>query len=512
MKPDVASCALPPAVSTQPTKKRKRDADNADRVRREDDEENDDTFDPGDESDFELDLDSEENIGLDTATGFDDPGDDDELLGDEGDEDEHWSTDSEEAGDLPGAEADMPGEEYGWLGDDEPADDDESFDAELGDDEDETRDDGGAEGLEDDSELDDLNLSELPELDADAEEEAGQAPGEGFDELGGLALLDEPSIEIGPGEVWKLLPSNAVRVTRITGATGVANALTVQGSTLFLASDALYRLTSGRDALERLPLSPAQPSTLAIADHEGQPALAVVAGGRVYVSRDLGESFSALDTPGVTQLGYTHSVGGLRLWWRTSRSALGGDWLKGSPLPPELESEVLGFSADGKRSVAVLCRLKGRLQLIYSGDAGKRFARHAVPAFAGEPGVTLQVCAGAVLLTNGEEVRCTWLPENFEPVAAQVRAPAALSDEEDEPFIYACVRRSDEWLVIRRSARVTRSAPLVLAALDKTLFGEQHMPLQLAVGYTEGGAVTVYVAGRDALVQIEASLDSEELA
>jgi hypothetical protein len=501
-------------VSTQTSKKRKREPDPAERIRREQDlDDADEAFDPGDESDFGLGLgDDAENIGLDTSTGFDDASEDleDSDNGSEvGEDEDGWSADSEEASELADDSAELlPDEEYGWLGDDAPADDDETFDPDIDDDESDGGDDGGAEGLEDDTELDDLDLGELPELDADADDDSGPTVGEGFDELGGLALIDEPSIEVAPGELWKVLPARAVRITRIEAPSAPITRLGAHGQSLFVCADVLYQLPASASELTRPSLSAAAPQALALAEYEGVLHVAVVVSGHVHVSRDGGKRFETLDTPAVSQVHYTRSASGLRLWWRTSRGTLGGDWTTGSGLPSDLESEVLNFAADGKRSVAVLCRQRGRSQLVFSGDAGKRFARHPVPALAAEPSASLHVCSGAVLIATPTEARCAWLPEAFTPVALLARGPAALSEEEDEPFVYACVQRGEEWLVIRRAARAARAAPLVVAVLGKELVRE---PQHLAVGYAEGGAVSVYVAGQDTLVRIDASLDSEEL-
>jgi hypothetical protein len=499
-------------VSTQTSKKRKREPDPAERVPRDQDlDDADESFDPGDDSDFGLGLgDDAENIGLDTSTGFDESGDDLDEDEAEEEDDEGWSSESEEASEFGDDAGDsLPDEESGWLGDDEAAaDDDESFDPDIDDDESATGDDGGAEGLEDDTELDDLDLGELPELDADAEDDAGPTIGENFDELGGLALIDEPSIEVAPGELWKVLPARAVRITRIVVPSAPITRVSAHGTNAFVCADALYQLPASASELVRLPLSAAGLQCLALAEYEGVLHLAAVASGHVHVSRDAGRSFEALDTPAVAQAYYTGSASGLRLWWRTTRGTLGGDWTSGSGLPSEIEGEVLNFATDGKRSVAALCRQRGRSQLVFSGDAGKRFARHPVPALASEPSASLQVCGGALLLATQTEVRSAWLPEAFSPVALLARAPAALSEEEDEPFIYACVQRGEEWLVIRRVARAARAAPLVIAALGKDMVRE---PQYLAVGYAEGGAVSVYVAGQDTLVRIDASLDSEEL-
>lgn len=499
------SCAAA-VVGTPVTKKRKRD---------ESQDDVDEAFDPGDDSDLGLGPDSDENaesIGLDTSTGFEENGDDFELAENDEDEDERWSSDSEEANDLVDTEGDQfPGEEYGWIGDDEPSDDDESFDAGIGDEEAETRDDGGAEGVEDDSELDDINLSDLPALDSDGDDDVGQANGDGqeLDELGGMNLIDEPSIEIATGELWKMLPARAVRVTQIVAPAAPMTRLITQRQTLYVCADKLYRLAAGEDTLQTLPLSAATPQHVAVGEYEGDEQLAVLVGGRLHVSRDAGQTFELLDVAGITQASYTRSASGLRLWWRTTRGTLGGDWTAGPALPSELDADVLAFHADGKRSLAVLAKQRGRTVLLYSGDAGKRFARHPVPAAAltADLALSFQTCAGAVLLVTGDEVRCAWLPESFAPVAMLARAPAALSEEEDEPFVYACVPRGDEWLVIRRAARAVRAAPLVLCALGKDVL---RQPQQLAVGYAEGGAVSIYVAAQDVLLRIDASLDSEE--
>jgi hypothetical protein len=258
-----------------------------------------------------------------------------------------------------------------------------------------------------------------------------------------------------------------------------------------------------------MPLAAAAPHAPALAEHDGVLYLAVIAAGRVHTWRDDSQTFEQRDTPGVAQAFYTRSSAGLKLWWRTTRGGLGTDGARGSALPGELDAEVLAFHADGKRSLAALCRHRGRLQLLCSSDAGKRFARQPVPALPAEARPSVEVCLGAVLLGADTDVRCAWLPEAFEPVASLARAPAALSDEEDEAYVYACARRGDEWLLIRRAARASRVAPLVLAVLGKELIRE---PEQLAVGYAEGGALSLYVSGQDTLLRIDASLDSEELA
>src|SRR5688572_16119122 len=80
----------------------------------------DENWDPDDDSDLELEQDDDEQVGLDTDTGFDDG---EELELDDSGEDERWTVDSEAAEELPGADAEViSGEEYGWIGEDDTQD------------------------------------------------------------------------------------------------------------------------------------------------------------------------------------------------------------------------------------------------------------------------------------------------------------------------------------------------------------------------------------------------------
>lgn len=496
------------SVSTHTPKKRKRESDAAERARRRDDDA-DESFDPGDDSDLGLDsADDDANVGLDTSLGFEDASDDLELP--EDGEDERWSTDSEEVGDLPGADEEMfGGEEYGWLGDDEPADD-EAFDPGLVDSDVESREDGGAEGIDDEAELDEIDLGELPDIDADVEEDAAPASGEAIEELAGLSLIDEPSIEIASGETWKIVPSRSVRISKIAGLKAAPRAIAALGPNLYVCADGLYQLSTDAGELRSLQLPAAAPSALALAEDETGLQLAVVSAGRIFTSIDGGQNFAPVDgASGVSQVFYTRSATGLRLWWRSVRGVLGASGTKTSPLPDELEGEVLKLHSDGKRNLAALLRRNGRLLLLWSGDAGRRFARQPAPPMAANPELTLQVCRGAVLLADPTTTRCAFLPQTFEPVATLATIPAALSDEEDEPFVYACVRRADEWLIVRRAARAQGVGPMVVAVLDSGLIAQ---PRLLAASYADAGAVNVYVASDTALLRIEVSLDGEELA
>ena len=500
----MASRSASASVSSELKKKRVRDSNKP--ARRDDDA--DDAFDPGDDSDLGLDTEDEDSgVGLDTALGFDEA--DDLELPDDG-EDQRWSVDSEEVGDLPGTDSDLfGGEEYGWLGEDDSPVDDESFDADLEEDELESRDDGGAEGLEDDSELDDLDLGDLPAMDADVEEDSAAVSGEALEDLVGLSLVDEPSIEIASGELWKLVPARSVRITELRELQGPVQALCASGGAMFIAAAGLYRMSADGE-LKRLPLPAAAPSALAACEHEGVTHLAVVAGGRVFVSRDGGSTFDQAEIgSGVAQVAFTRSASGPRLWWRFARGGLGAARDQAGALPAELEGEVSALRGDGKRSLAVLLRRSGRLQLMASSDAGRRFARVVPPPMAADPHSELHVCRDAVLFADERDARCALVANAFEPVATRACAPAALSDEDDEAFAYACVARADELLIVRRAARAHGAAPLVVAVIERARI---LAPQLMAASYSEGGAVSVYLASDTTLLRVEVSLDGEELA
>jgi hypothetical protein len=85
--------------------------------------------------------------------------------------------------------------------------------------------------------------------------------------------------------------------------------------------------------------------------------------------------------------------------------------------------------------------------------------------------------------------------------------PAALLNEDDETFAYACAARDDQCLIVRASLRGA-AQPMVIATLLRERVGE---PRQLAAAYAEGGFVTLHVATDQALLRIEVSLDGDDL-
>ena len=469
------------------------------------DTELDDSGATDDESDIDLTgLDDEEEVGLDTSTGFEDA--DDFELPDDG-EDERWSNDTEEVGDLPGADADLfQGDEYGWIGDDEPSDDDEAFDSELDDGLSETTDDGGAEGLDDDSELDDLDIGELPDLDADSEEDASGAGIDAFEELAAAAIVDERTLEIVPGQPWRVLSPSATRVT-VLGALsrGGLRSLEARGPRMVGCGEQLTCFDLDQAVLRALPLPAADVTRLAVTEHEGALYVALIADGQIWLSQHGGADFALLSLPAVaTHAAFTRAaLMEPRLWW----SSAAGELYCGESVQ-ELTGEVRALHGDGSRCLLALVKQAGKLELAVSSDAGKTFTLHPAPGEL-EEGSRLWVARGGWLVDGAAGVRCGALGQVFEPFAAANAVAPALSEEEGEAYAYACLRFDDDWKIVRRPARTGAGAPVVLATYSASTAGE---PRQLAVGYAEGGFLTMYVATDSALLRVDVSLDGEDLA
>lgn len=470
----------------------------------------DENWNPEDDSDLGLDEEDEEQVGLDTDTGFEEGEGDYEL--DESGEEERWTTDSESSEELPGTEVEVlseEGEEYGWTGDDEPAEEpDDDLDADF-EDSLPNLDDGGAEGVEDDTDLEDIELGALPELDTGAEEE-GEAFGiENIEELTGVSLAEEPTLDVmAAGQSWKLLRASAVRITRIASLTGAPTAMAAGGAHVALCVPDGWYLAS-KAGLERLP-TPATPGHgLALTEFEGRLFVALAAGDGLYLSRDGGRSFERLrETDRLLQVGLTQAAGKLRIWGRNQRGALlVSDDLGRSFGAPRLEGHVLTFGADGDRRVYVLVKRGSRTLLGSSNDAGRRWS-WADAADAGQvPEPSLIAGRGAALVAGPGSVLHALAGQPPRVVAPLLHAPAALLDEDDESSVYACVTR-DEQTLIARSVTRGQAHPLLLTALPH----EQHgVPRRLCAAFADGGFVTLHVATDQALLRIEASLDGDVL-
>lgn len=469
----------------------------------------DENWDPDDDSDLELDEDDEEEVGLDNDTGFEEAGDELEL--DDAGEDERWTVDSEPSEELPGADAEViSGEEYGWIGgDDEPADSDDDLESDLDDEPLVSLDDGGAEGVEDDTDLDDFELGQLPELDSASEEEPEGFGTENIEELAGVNLVDEPTLELVSGHPWKQLPARATQVTRVASLPGPALALAAIGKTVVVsAGDGFFR-SSAHGGLSRLPVDAAPGRSVALADHDGRLAFALASPAGLFVSLDGGRSFERQrETDPPVQVALTESGGLLKLWARSAKGQLAvSDDAGKSFSPVRLEGSLLSFAADRERRLNALVKRGSRVALGSSSDAGRRWSWVDVAEGVHDPALQLLPGRGvSVLATTGRlsHVATGQAPSLLAPLLS---APAALTDEDDETFVYACVPQDDQTLIIRTAVR-SAAQPTVVTSLARDKVGE---PRCLSAAYAEGGFVTLHVATDQALLRIEASLDGDDL-
>jgi hypothetical protein len=446
----------------------------------------DDAWSPDDDDAADLGLGAEdpEEIGLDTATGFE-GAEDDEDLDAEG-EGVSWTADSEDADDLPDTDTELgQGEEYGWLGDDEGPADDELFDPELGGDETPlSSDDGGAEGLDDDADFDALDVSTLPAIDADADDPEGSASTEAFDDLASEILSEEPTLELANGASYKRVADKALRIARSAlpdGAWGVTSiALCDDGRQLAIALGTQGALFVGSSADARFERAPGLCGRAGVAwlRGEGGPTLfCLELGGGLVTARERGKRVCPVATPGAVEC----------------------------------------LLSDGTR-VFVRTQAEGDAPRFWQAASG---GKRLVPSTLPELPVAAELLAAsrATLLFARDEARVMCALREAEPreLSALARPPACLVDEDDEVFAYVCLHEPEAAAAQRRLvlARVpvrntagAASQPLVIAALPGADIGQ---PRALAASCAEG-LVTLYLVTDTELVRIDASLDGEALA
>jgi hypothetical protein len=474
----------------------------------------DENFDPDDDSDLELDGDEDEVVGLDNDTGFEDAGDDLELDdgGKDEDEDERWTLDSEPSEDeLPGADdADLiSGEEYGWISDDEPSDDDDDLDVDLDEDALPSLDDGGAEGVEDDTDLDDLELGVLPDLDTAAEEEAEGFVTENIEEFAGVILADEPTLELVPGQQWKQLTARAAQVTRGASLPAPPLAFAVTGTTVAVsAGDGWFR-SSPRGGLARLPVDAPPGRSVALAEHEGRLVFALASPAGLFVSLDGGRSFEQQrenDPP--AQVALTQAGGALKIWARSQKGQLSVSEDAGKSFTAaRLEGNLLAFATDGERRFCALVKRASRIVLGSSSDSGRRWNWVDAADSGNDASPQLLPGRGVSVIATRERVSYVQTGQPLRALAPLLQAPAALVDEDDETFVYACVPHEDQTLIVRTALR-SGAQPMIVTSLARDRIGE---PRFLSAAYAEGGFVTLSVATDQALLRIEASLDGDDL-
>jgi hypothetical protein len=470
----------------------------------------DENFDPDDDSDLGLDgADDEDDVGSDTDFGFEDSGDDLEL--DDAGEGERWTLDSEPSDEeLPGAEAEViSGEEYGYLGDDETSEGDDDLDADLDEDALPNLDDGGAEGVEDETDLDDLELGSLPDLDTAAEEEAEGFVTENIEELSGVSLADEATLELVPGQPWKQLAAQAALVTRGASLPGPALAFAVRGNTILVsAGDGWFR-SSPRGGLSRLPVDAPPGRSLALADYEGRLVFVLASPAGLFVSLDGGRSFEQhRDTDPPVQVALTDSGGVLKIWARNQKGQLSvSDDAGKNFTAARLDGSVIAFASDGDRRLSALVKRANRIVLGSSSDTGRRWSWVDAADSGVDPSVQLLPGRGVSVMAVRDRVSHLQTGSQPRVLAPLLSAPAALLDEDDETFVYACVPHEDQTLIVRTALR-SGAQSMVITSLPREKVGE---PRFLSAAYSEGGFVTLNVATDQALLRVEVSLDGDDL-
>lgn len=257
-------------------------------------------FAPDDDEDLQLGTSGTDTVGLDDDVGLDEPLDAElSLLGTD---DACWTEDTEAAGEIEGAEDELPAAsaEYGWTDDSEPSAGDELEADELGAELRESAEDAGDEGLGDDDDLGEA--MELPPLrsgaSSDGDEEGVDVPP--FDDE---SLPDEGRVEVLDGVSWSALPEDQVRLERAPARPLEPPARRLNladGRSLSITSDGLLCAgTEGDPAEQKLP---EVGEALCLAT-DGVRRVAVLARepsgeARLSLSLDRGRSFTRLPLPG----------------------------------------------------------------------------------------------------------------------------------------------------------------------------------------------------------------------
>jgi hypothetical protein len=274
------------------------------------------------------------------------------------------------------------------------------------------------------------------------------------------------------------------------------------------AGDGFFR-SSPRGGLSRLPVDAPAGRSIALAEFEGRLVLALASPAGLFVSLDGGRSFERQrenDPP--TQVALTESGGVLKLWARSAKGQLSvSDDAGKSFAAVRLEGALMSFGTDGERRLSALVKRGSRYALGSSNDAGRRWGWIDAAESGNDPALQLLPGRGvSVLATNGRLMHVA-TGQAARLLAPLLSAPAALADEDDETFAYACVPQEDQTLIVRTAVR-GGAQPMVVTSLARDKVGE---PRFLSAAYAEGGFVTLFVATDQALLRIEASLDGDDL-
>jgi hypothetical protein len=437
-----------------------------------------DPFEPDAEDDG---AEESEDVGLDAATGIDEPLDADFEL-QQGDEGASLLQDSEAAEDLATGEDDVGGggEEYGYTEESEPLNDEGLYEGAIViSDEGSALEDRGEEGFGDDTAGSVLDLEALPPLDSDPETEGElDEPAEGAVPISLPPRASEPpqrpsqptitGVRLGNARVRVEVLQRSGRPLRMlcaAGGTGIAwdGTLLTAGPSdprpdrRYAGSEAIGGLAA-LDTGKRLEIALITPEALLVSSDGGRTCRARTD----WPDRVPASSVALLRSP----------RGGVRL-------------IAAAPIRSETNEPLLALSMDG----------------------GETFETMPAPVDALERVQDVQIAGlSAACGRRAPEPRVLWThtdSEVWHEVVPDASCPMRLIEERHGSVIYSVVPRGD------RAAIVRRELPESAAAAGSSARGEliAELPrdigavLQLAAGH-QGGITTLHVGTERAWLRI----------
>jgi hypothetical protein len=238
-------------------------------------------------------------------------------------------------------------------------------------------------------------------------------------------------------------------------------------------------------------------------------AFALASPAGLFVSLDGGRSFELhreSDPP--VQVALTECGGALKVWARNQKGQLSVSEDAGKSFSAaRLEGNLLAFATDGERRFCALAKRANRIVLGSSSDSGRRWSWVDAADSGNDPSPLLLPGRGVSAIATPGRVSYVQTGQQMRVLAPLLSAPAALVDEDDETFVYACVPHEDQTLIVRTALR-SGAQSMVVTSLAHDRVGE---PRFVSAAYAEGGFVTLNVATDQALLRIEASLDGDDL-
>jgi hypothetical protein len=461
------------------------------------------------EADVETDEDEgDEDVGLDTESGMDDPVDADfELSGEEG---TNLLKDSEAAEDLATGEDEISGgdgDEYGYTEDSEPLNDEGLYDgAILIADEASALEDRGEEGFGDDGIGGEMDLDALPPLDAGEEGELDEIAIRPSERPSSPPRASQPvisGITLGNERIRVEVLQRSGRPLRLlccAGASGIAwdGTLLVAGP-LDPRPDRRYAGSEVVGALAALETS----RGLEIALITPEALLVSRDGGRTCRTRSdwpdrlPASSIALLRSPN----------GGVRL---LAAAPMGGVLVSddGSPffaLGPQ--GGVVRLSSDNAMSALALVRSSDNEPLFaISSDGAATFESMQAPVDALERVQDAQIAGQAlVCCRRAPEPRVIWAQADdaWRQVLPEASSPMRVIDERHGAVVYACVALGERVAIMRRELPVSTHGTdrpgqsELIAELPRDV----GAVLQLA-GAHEGGITTLHVGTERAWLRI----------